>query len=62
MSAIVLYLFGLVWFYSISTIVGYFMPNPFYTYKSAYLTGYLQQPIRGADELSIIIQINKKPI
>ena len=25
-------LFGLVWFYSISTIVGYLMPNPFYTY------------------------------
>ena len=24
--------FGLVWFYSISTIVGYLMPNPFYTY------------------------------
>ena len=25
-------LFGLVWFYSISTIVGYLMPNPLYTY------------------------------
>ena len=24
--------FGLVWFYDISTIVGYLMPNPFYTY------------------------------
>ena len=24
--------FGLVWFYSISTIVGYSMPNPLYTY------------------------------
>ena len=24
--------FGLVWFYGISTIVGYIMPNPFYTY------------------------------
>ena len=24
--------FGLVWFYGISTIVGYLMPNPFYTY------------------------------
>ena len=24
---------GLVWFYGISTIVGYLMPNPFYTYK-----------------------------
>ena len=23
--------FGLVWFYCISTIVGYLMPNPFYT-------------------------------
>ena len=23
--------FGLVWFYGISTIVGYLMPNPFYT-------------------------------
>ena len=23
---------GLVWFYGISTIVGYLMPNPFYTY------------------------------
>ena len=25
-------LFGLVWFYGISTIVGYLMPNPLYTY------------------------------
>ena len=24
--------FGLVWFYGISTIVGYLMPNPVYTY------------------------------
>ena len=24
--------FGLVWFYGISTIVGYLMPNPFYTF------------------------------
>ena len=24
--------FGLAWFYGISTIVGYFMPNPLYTY------------------------------
>ena len=24
--------FGLVWFYGISTIVGYLMPNPLYTY------------------------------
>ena len=24
--------FSLVWFYSISTIVSYLMPNPFYTY------------------------------
>ena len=24
--------FGLVWFYGISTIVGYFLPNPVYTY------------------------------
>ena len=23
--------FGLVWFYAISTIVGYLMPNPLYT-------------------------------
>ena len=23
---------GLVWFYDISTIVGYLMPNPVYTY------------------------------
>ena len=27
-------LFGLVWFYGISTIIGYLMPNPFYTYIS----------------------------
>ena len=26
--------FGLVGFYGISTIVGYLMPNPFYTYIS----------------------------
>ena len=25
-------LFSLVWFYGISTIVGYLMPNPLYTY------------------------------
>ena len=25
-------LVGLVWFYGISTIVGYLMPNPLYTY------------------------------
>ena len=25
-------LFGLIFFYGISTIVGYFMPNPLYTY------------------------------
>ena len=30
--------------------------------RSPYLTGCLQQPIRGADERSIIVQINKKPI
>ena len=24
--------FGLVWFYGISIILGYLMPNPFYTY------------------------------
>ena len=26
--------FGLFWFYGISTIVGYLMPNPVYTYIS----------------------------
>ena len=26
------YGFGLVWFYGISTIEGYLMPNPFYTH------------------------------
>ena len=26
----------LVWFYGISTIVGYLMPNSFYTYKQSY--------------------------
>ena len=26
--------FGSVWFYGISTIFGYLMPNPFYTYMS----------------------------
>ena len=26
--------FGLDWFYGISTIVGYLMSNPFYTYTS----------------------------
>ena len=28
------HLIGLVWFYGISTIAGYLMPNPFYTYIS----------------------------
>ena len=27
---------GLVWFYDISTIVDYLMPNPFYIYKLFY--------------------------
>ena len=27
---------GLVWFYGISTVVGYLMPNLFYTYKQFY--------------------------
>ena len=26
--------FSLVWFYGISTIIGYLMPNPLYTYIS----------------------------
>ena len=30
------HLYGWVWFYGISTIVGYLMPNPFYTYKQFY--------------------------
>ena len=30
--------FGLVWFYGTSTIVGYLIPNPFYTYKQFYFT------------------------
>ena len=28
--------FGLVWFYGISTIIGYLIPNPFNTYKLLY--------------------------
>ena len=28
--------FGLIWFYGIIAIVGYLMPNPFYTYKQFY--------------------------
>ena len=28
--------FGLVWFYGITTIVGYLMPNKFNTYKQSY--------------------------
>ena len=28
--------FGLVWFYGRSTIVGYFIPNPFFTYNQFY--------------------------
>ena len=27
---------GSVWFYGVSTIVGYLMPNPFYTYTEFY--------------------------
>ena len=26
----------LIWFYGISTIVGYLIPNPFYTFKQFY--------------------------
>ena len=28
--------FALAWLYGISTIVGYSIPNPFYTYKQFY--------------------------
>ena len=28
-------MFGLVWFYGISTIAGYLMPDPVYTYTVA---------------------------
>ena len=35
---------GLVWFYYISTIVGYLMPTPVYTYLS-----YLPIPLLGQD-------------
>ena len=31
--------FGLVWFYGISTIVGYLMPNPFYTHIKYIIIG-----------------------
>ena len=34
--ALVSVLFCFVFFYGISTIVGYLMPNPFYTYKQFY--------------------------
>ena len=30
----------LVWFYGISTILGYLMPNQFYTYKQFYFQQY----------------------
>ena len=30
--------FGFVWLYGISTIVGYFMPNPFYSYIEYMIT------------------------
>ena len=32
-STIYINWFGLVWFYGISTILGYLMTNPVYTYK-----------------------------
>ena len=31
-TGVIMVWFGLVWFYGISTIVGYLMPNPLYTY------------------------------
>ena len=31
-SSLFIYIYDLVWFYGISTIVGYLMPNPLYTY------------------------------
>ena len=31
-------MFGLVWFYGISTLVGYLMPNPVYIYIYIYIS------------------------
>ena len=41
--------FGLVWFYGISTIVGYLMPNPLYTYTGArqYFSDTLKKVLQG---------------
>ena len=43
--------FGSIWFYGISTFVGYFVPNRFYTYiltiiKSSFLENVFSEPER----------------
>ena len=37
--------FNLDWFYGISTIVGYLMPNPFYKYILNILLMFLNEPV-----------------
>ena len=43
MSCTSFVIFGLVWFYGISTIVGYLTPNPLYTYKQFYVKQFSTQ-------------------
>ena len=52
--------FGLVGFYSISTIVGHLMPNPFYTYKKMIAKHILKMTILNKRKLVFLLsQISK---
>ena len=48
--------FGLVWFYGISTIVGYLMPNPFYTYKQFYFKQFSLAQVHSLKVKTVLCQ------
>ena len=49
---------GLVWFYGISTIVGYLMPNPVYTYIKYIICKRFVDNILNEPELIFCTQLN----
>ena len=52
--------FGLVWFYDLSTIVDYFMPNPLYTHTHKYIYIYIYMIWLGLAYLSHCRLFNAK--
>ena len=57
LSVISLVCIGLVLFYRISTILGYLMPNPFYTYKKLYLKRFSLALVRRLNVKTVLFQI-----